>query len=104
MTAQALHPHEAGGGVYHSLLTPAWHAKLPPTTTPAWHAKLPLLLTAPAPYQVEQWKPRQVNATTTPLLLLFCYLLSPLYCYCYLLFTLTALLLPATYHYTGLAC
>ena len=40
MTAQALHLHEQAG-VYHSLLTPAWHAKLPPTTTPAWHAKLP---------------------------------------------------------------
>ena len=56
-------------GVHHTLLTLAWHAKLPPTTTPAWHAKLPLLLTAPC--QVEQWRPRQVNATTTPLLLLF---------------------------------
>jgi hypothetical protein len=27
-----------------SLLAPAWHAKLPPTTTWPWHAELPLLL------------------------------------------------------------
>ena len=53
-------------GVHHTLLTLAWHAKLPPTTTPAWHAKLPLLLlTAPTPYQVEQSRPQQVNATTS---------------------------------------